>query len=1151
MWSNLLSVILLINELMAANVGETMSPATNFDSWIELYNPTDESVSLGGMILSDNKGNSWTIPSEAGVVAAGGFKVVWLGSNGINPSQAPFKLDCDGGTISISDASGQEVDSKEYPSAMSRTSYARTTDGGSTWSWAVTATPGTTNTASTFAEERLAAPEVSTDSRLFTGQLAVSVDIPDGATLMYTTDGSVPKAPKNTGEASPWTEWVRNGNCEGSDASCLISRDADGNGDVERIVDGAGVNGSRGIKIHAVNNPTNSWDAQLFVYTPDHVWQVGEKFRFKMMVKADKATYITVQSHSTPHNYISGNMLDGRYNVGIDWAEIDYEGTVTADMVGGGGGGWWWGGEPESTLQTIAFNLNEEKKENNFYFDEVSWASATEDVVETSKESKDGRFSVSGTSTYCFRLFKDGYLPSVPVYRSYIQSGPTQLPVISIVGDKRYFTDPKWGIDTQGTNGRTGNGRQDKCNWNMDWERPVNFSYIGTDGSLLFTQDVEIEVSGGWTRAASPRSFKLKSGKEFDGQNRFDYAFFPQKPYLRNKVLLIRNGGNDVWDNGGSRFMDPATQTILQRSGINLDLQSYVPVIEYVNGEYRGMLNMREPNNKKFVEANWGYDDKAIDMFEMSADSNLCFMVGTADVLDHIYELGANVSDANAYAELKTLLDIDEFINYMAVELFLGSTDWPHNNIKGYRSQEDGRYRFVTFDLDFAFRSSNPFKDFQNNQTWKFNLIYDTGEQRTEEIKLVTLFLNMLNNDEFRKQFIDTYCIIAGSVFDHDRCVAIVDELVNRVSGVHNVSQSANKIKNELSNRMSNMISCMQKFSPMQLSGVQKMNVSLNSDTKGATILVNGIEVPYTEFSGYLFAPIHLECKAPTGYRFTGWKSGSTMVSTKSAFDLTSGSTLVATFEPLTETERAKEGYSPVRINEVSADNNIFVNEYWKRNDWIELYNATGEAIDVDGMYLSNNLQEPHLCKISGGETVIPPYGYLMVWCDGLMSSDKPHTTFKLSAKGGDVILTAADDSWSDQLTYTRHQGNESVGRFPDGNDAVYKMNVPTPEQHNLSSNYLTVINQPSNHDAGIPTNILPADIQTRYVLGRLVVCAQQGSNLEVAVVNMAGQNVASYKFRMATNRAEISLEHLPAGVYVATTTDDSNKKTYCKFVKK
>jgi hypothetical protein len=34
-----------------------MSPAINFDSWIELYNPTEQPINLSGMYLSDDGGN--------------------------------------------------------------------------------------------------------------------------------------------------------------------------------------------------------------------------------------------------------------------------------------------------------------------------------------------------------------------------------------------------------------------------------------------------------------------------------------------------------------------------------------------------------------------------------------------------------------------------------------------------------------------------------------------------------------------------------------------------------------------------------------------------------------------------------------------------------------------------------------------------------------------------------------------------------------------------------------------------------------------------------------------------------------------------------------------------------------------------------------
>ncbi|MBR4728847.1 MAG: lamin tail domain-containing protein, partial [Prevotella sp.] len=160
MWSSLLSVILVINELMASNAGEVMSPAINFDSWIELYNPGDEDVDLGGMYLSNiaEAPTFWRMPSTMGTVPAKGFKVIWLGSNNIKSNQAPFRLDCDGGTVYLSDSNWELVTSLTYPQTISRTAWARKQDGGEEWGWTAQATPGATNATATFADKRLPAP---------------------------------------------------------------------------------------------------------------------------------------------------------------------------------------------------------------------------------------------------------------------------------------------------------------------------------------------------------------------------------------------------------------------------------------------------------------------------------------------------------------------------------------------------------------------------------------------------------------------------------------------------------------------------------------------------------------------------------------------------------------------------------------------------------------------------------------------------------------------------------------------------------------------------------------------------------------------------------------------------------------------------------
>ena len=200
MWSSIFSVILVINELMASNAGEVMSPAINFDSWIELYNPGDEDVDIRGMYLSNDAQNLmlWRLPGYVTKVPAKGFRVVWLGSNDITSRQAPFRLDCDGGTICLTDDDGELVASVTYPEALSRTAWARKQDGGEEWGWTAQATPGATNTTATFADKRLPAPVVDQGSQLFSNSVSVKVQIPEGTTLRFTTDGTIPTTKSNS-----------------------------------------------------------------------------------------------------------------------------------------------------------------------------------------------------------------------------------------------------------------------------------------------------------------------------------------------------------------------------------------------------------------------------------------------------------------------------------------------------------------------------------------------------------------------------------------------------------------------------------------------------------------------------------------------------------------------------------------------------------------------------------------------------------------------------------------------------------------------------------------------------------------------------------------------------------------------------------------
>ena len=184
-----------------------------------------------------------------------------------------------------------------------------------------------------------------------------------------------------------------------------------------------------------------------------------------------------------------------------------------------------------------------------------------------------GTLSIDGNVSVRARAYKSGYLPSEVATRTFITDGTRYpFPIIAVSTDIEHLNSYEIGIFTQGWNGRPGNGVRWNCNWNMDWDRPVNFEYILPSGEYALNQEVDMSMCGGWSRAWTPHSFKLKAAKYYLGKNSFDYDFFPEsKPGLKQRVLQIRNGGNDT----SCRIKDAALQEIVRRSGLYVDGQAW------------------------------------------------------------------------------------------------------------------------------------------------------------------------------------------------------------------------------------------------------------------------------------------------------------------------------------------------------------------------------------------------------------------------------------------------------------------------------------------------------------------------------------------------------------------------------------------------
>ena len=171
--------------------------------WVELYNRSDQTVSLAGYSLSDNekKPTKWVFP-EGTSIAGKGYLILYM--SGSLPLEGKdeksvtaemkartlnFSVSGQGETLYLYNNEGTLIDRVTVPLSLACVSYAKV---GDSWGLCETPTQGTANTAPLLGSAYCDAPAVSLNSGVYHGTQSVSMEVPAGTYVTYTLDCTVP-----------------------------------------------------------------------------------------------------------------------------------------------------------------------------------------------------------------------------------------------------------------------------------------------------------------------------------------------------------------------------------------------------------------------------------------------------------------------------------------------------------------------------------------------------------------------------------------------------------------------------------------------------------------------------------------------------------------------------------------------------------------------------------------------------------------------------------------------------------------------------------------------------------------------------------------------------------------------------------------------
>ena len=553
-----------------------------------------------------------------------------------------------------------------------------------------------------------------------------------------------------------------------------------------------------------------------------------------------------------------------------------------------------------------------------------------------------------------------------------IQEHPAKFdfPVISLTTAPDNLWDWETGIYVFGPNA-TFEEPYYGANFHEDWERPVHVELYWTDGEKRLDQDAGMKIAGAWSRSNEQKSFALHARNAY-GKKYFEAKLFDELNITRFKSFVLRDSGNDA----GSTFFRDAMITHLVAKN-NVDIQAYQPAIVFLNGSYWGILNMREKLNEYYIESHYPHVEH--DKVDILAGKGDGVTASEGDLTDYTammdFITSHDLTDDANYQQVAAQIDIDEYIEYLVSEIYGGNDDWPHNNVKMWKSKKNGgRWRWMLYDTD---QSYNIWDRDVDKVTYDKLAKCLSEKGKNGDTWSNVLLRNLVKNTTFRNELANRFADRMNQEFLPNNIAHLIDSLYGNIKNemkyhtwLWGGGESGDKMKAFANARPKNM----RKHLRNNFEVGDDVELTLNTnDSKAGYIELNSLTLKKFEWSGIYFknVPVKLRAVARPGYKFVRWEfSGGLPANTTAGIEVTldSDATINAVFE-----KDANAAFNSVVINEInykSADD-------FDTKDWIELYNTTAAAINLSGWKLLDGEADEAFIMPVG--TTIEAYGYLVV----------------------------------------------------------------------------------------------------------------------------------------------------------------------------
>lgn len=651
----------------------------------------------------------------------------------------------------------------------------------------------------------------------------------------------------------------------------------------------------------------------------------------------------------------------------------------------------------------------------------------TKDNSEPTRMSNlfNGDIPINSTSTIRARVFEQGKLPGKIYSVSFLKERKPDLPVISLTTEDDYLWDHNIGMYELGPNAGNRNPYFGANFW-MDWEYPFSFAFFDEEGNCQISREIGAKIFGAWSRAKAQKSFSLFARKEY-GRDKIEYPLFKNHKLSSFSSVVLRNSGND-W---ARTMMADGLMTGIT-AHLNLDHQAFQPTVTYLNGTYWGIYNMREKINEDFLADHHQLDpDEIIILENVHTLGSMSVIEGNPaeyEQLTAYLTANSSLQPTDNYNWVSAEIEIDNYIKYQLVQIYVGNTDWPGNNNKYWKTTDtNSKWRWVLYDTDFGFKTAT-------GNTLEFALSAN-GPKSQNQPWSTLLFRRMMSNREFRNNFINQMADNINTTFTPVVVNPFVDSLAALIKNEmpyhctkwgHSFSNWQNKVaslKTFAAQRPNNVRGHVQNY--FSLPSQQTISLDVSNRETGS-IKLNSILPENYPFSGIYFegVPITVTAVPKVGYSFVKWEGDYYSSDLSLTINLEKRTSLKAVFEKNNNENIA------LTINEI----NYKSSEAFDAGDWIEIFNPSTTTLDISGYILSEGSGDAYYLFPSG--TILEAGDYLVLARNIArfhtiypeVKNVKGEFPFGLSANGDQLRLYNGEFNLLDAVGYlTFHPWPENV----------------------------------------------------------------------------------------------------------------------------